>query len=280
MLTIQSGNTKEFQLKGMTAVVVSNGAGSAVISFDNEVLAAAHTGTKIYGPFKAPGKFKIVATSGDVQYKVETARNKATTVATYATLFDLVAVDAAKYPKGTTVMVGPDAYDQYAEWYSNGVRWRPRNPLITVTSTPSSLPDTTSTETDIWAYTFPGVLLGPKDLITANYFWSYTNNATNKEMKLYFGGQPWSHLTTNAGAGFRGSSYALLRNSKTVQVWGSPTFGISYADGSGSGGNAAVRNINTNQDVVIKAAAKWASGGGGANNITLEYITLRLEFEA
>lgn len=198
----------------------------------------------------------------------------------FATLADLAAVSAAQYPAGTAVRVGPDPYGQYAEWYSNGVRWRPRGGLLMVKNTPASLPDTTSTETDIWQYTIPAGLLGPNDIVSSHWFWSYTNNATNKQFKLYFGGQSWVDLTTNAGAGFRGHSRVMMRNSNSVQVWPSSIHGVAFADGSGSSGAALIRNVDTTQDVVVKAAAKWASGGGGANNITLEYLALRLEFEA
>lgn len=281
MLTLSSGNSTTIRLKNLATVLISNGAGSAAISFDGQVIAAAHTGNKIYGPFTKPGELTITATSGAVQYRIGTARNKATGVGTYASLAELAAVDAGTYPRGTVALVGPDAAGQYSEWYSNGVRWRPRSGLIHVKPTPAALPDTTSTETDLWSFTIPAGLIGPNDLLSCNAFWTYTNNATNKDMKLYFGGQTWSHLATNAGAGFRGTTYLAMRNSQVSQVWASSIHGISFADGSGSSGGALVRTVDTKQDVVIKAAAKWASAaGGGANNITLEYITVRLEFEA
>lgn len=201
-------------------------------------------------------------------------------VGVYASLPELAAVNAANYPAGSTAFVGPDAYGQYAEWFTNGVRWRPRGGLLYVKNTPASLPDTTSTETDVWSYTIPSGLLGPNDIISSNWFWSYTNNATNKQFKLYFGGQGWVDLTTNAGAGFRGHSRVMMRNSNTVQVWPSSIHGVSFADGSGSSGGALIRHVDTTQDVIVKAAGKWASAGGGANSITLEYLSLRLEFEA
>lgn len=280
MITVQESTTKTISLKAMAVIVISNGAGTAALSFDGTTVAAAHTGTKTYGPYPNPGKFTIAATSGQVEYRVDTARNKATGVGTYASLTELAAVNAAGYTRGSVALVGPDATGQYSEWYSNGIRWRPRSGILHVKPTPASLPDTTSTETDLWSFTIPAGLIGPNDVLSCNVFWTYTNNATNKDMKLYFGGQLWSHLTTNAGAGFRGMTYLAMRNSQVSQVWASAIHGISYADGSGSSGSSLVRNVDAKQDVVIKAAAKWPSSGGGTNNITLEYIAVRLEFEA
>lgn len=280
MLTLKSGNTTTLQLKALSSVVVSNEAGTASVSIDGQVITPSHTGTKRYGPFKTPGKFVITATSGDVQYRIESARNTATGVGTYATLAELAAVKAAEFPQGTVVLVGPDAAGQYSEWYSNGIRWRPRSALIHIKPTAASLPDTTTTETDLWSFTIPAGLLGPNDLISAAYFWNYTNNTTLKDMKLYFGEQVWMQTTTNAGAGFRGTSYAAMRNSQVNQVWASALHGVAYADGSNSSGGSNLRTVDTKQDVVIKAAAKWASGAGGTNKITLEYVAIRLEFEA
>lgn len=198
----------------------------------------------------------------------------------FASIAALALEDASKYPPGTLVHVGPDAYQQYSEWYSNGVRWRPRGGILYTQNTPASLPDTTTTETDVWSYTIPNQLIGPNDVITADWFWSYTNSAATKGFRLYFGTATWMSLNSAAGAGFRGRSHACMRNSKTVEMWASAIHGVAFADGSGSSGGAQVSNVNTNNDVVVRAAAAWGTAAGGTSNITLERISLKIEFVA
>lgn len=73
MITILSGKSLKLNLKRHSVVTLSNGAGTASITVDGEVIANAHTGTKKYGPFPTGGKAVITATVGDVDYQITNA---------------------------------------------------------------------------------------------------------------------------------------------------------------------------------------------------------------
>ena len=203
-----------------------------------------------------------------------------TVIGVYANLAALAAVNAANYPVGSIAMVGPDSYGQYARWYSNGIRWRPHSATIFQNTTPAILTDTTTTETDVLSYTLPKELVGPNDIITVNYLWAWTNNATNKTPRVYIAGSKVMEQITASGAGFRGSSWLEFRDSKASQGCPNGILGIAYTDGGpGSSGGIQTNTVDVNTtDVVIRASAQWGAGGSGTNNITLHRFSARLEF--
>lgn len=125
MITVQESTTKTISLKAMAVIVISNGAGTAALSFDGTTVAAAHTGTKTYGPYPNPGKFTIAATSGQVEYRVDTARNtnpaQASMVGPAANLDKLNGDWPAVVNTGKEALVG--TAPPYVRYVSNGSAW-------------------------------------------------------------------------------------------------------------------------------------------------------------
>lgn len=74
MIEVKPGNPDTFTLKALTSITVTNTGGSAAVYFDGALLNATHTGTKVYGPFKATGKLKIVSTTTSTYYKTTSVR--------------------------------------------------------------------------------------------------------------------------------------------------------------------------------------------------------------
>lgn len=199
---------------------------------------------------------------------------------TYATIAALVADSASNYAVGTVAYVGPSVDGSHSEWYSNGVIWRPRGNYLYVQNMPLSLPDTTTTETDIWSMTLPGSLIGPNDTLRFEYFWTYTNSAANKTFKLYFGSVLVMNSGTATGSGFRGTTYLTMRNSKTAQMFPQNSFGVAFSDGNASSGSFSTASVDTNSDVIVRASGTWGTAGGGAANITLQRIAMRIDYAA
>lgn len=202
-----------------------------------------------------------------------------TVAKTYANLAALGADSAANYRRGTIVHVGPDAYGQYAEWFSNGVRWRPRSGILAMKNTAGSLSDTTTTEQDVYSVVIPASLIGPSDEIYVEHLWQWPNSATNKTARIKFGGTVISAVTATTSASGRGNSHIYMRDGKAVEIYSNSTSALGWAEGNGSGSAPLTAAVDTNNDVTISATAQWGTSGAGANFITLERVAVGIKFQ-
>jgi hypothetical protein len=257
--------------------------------------------SKTYGPFGVPGSVTIAVTSGVVTYDVvytegagaisystdggmdSTSRAmvaKAGTlpIGTYATLDLLAGVDLTLYPAGVRALVGPDSYGQYSEWYSNGVRWRPRSGILAMKNTSGSVSDTVSTEQDVYSVVIPASLIGPNDEVYIEHFWQWPNSATNKTIRVKFGGTVIGSVTATTSASGRGNSRIYMRDSKTAQIFSNSTSALGWGEGNSSGSAPVTATIDTNSDITVSATGQWGTSGAGSNLITLERISVGIKF--
>jgi len=201
------------------------------------------------------------------------------TAGVFASLAALGAVSAAAYARGTTAYVGPDAYGQYAEWFANGARWRPRSGILAMKNTAGSLSDTTTTEQDVYSLVIPAPLIGPNDEIYVEHLWQWPNSATNKTARIKFGGTVISAVTATTSASGRGNSHIYMRDGKAVEIYSNSTSALGWAEGNSSGSAPLTAAVDTNSDVTVSATAQWGTSGAGANLITLERIAIGIKFQ-
>lgn len=126
MIEVKSGKSAQIPLKLLNTITVSNGVGTASVSFEGSLISNSHTGTKTYGPFKTAGKFAISAISGAVAYSINTLRNKASTDSTgvlgpVESLESLGQSFPAANNIGKEALVGTEA--PYFRYVSNGLAW-------------------------------------------------------------------------------------------------------------------------------------------------------------
>lgn len=126
MIEVKSGKSAQIPLKLLNTITVSNGGGTASVSFEGSLISNSHTGTKTYGPFKTAGKFAISAISGAVAYSINTLRNKASTDSTgvlgpVESLESLGQSFPAANNIGKEALVGTEA--PYFRYVSNGLAW-------------------------------------------------------------------------------------------------------------------------------------------------------------
>lgn len=198
---------------------------------------------------------------------------------TFATVADLGASNAANYPRGTVVYTGPDAFGQYAEWFTNGVRWRPRSGILAMKNTSGSVSDTTSSEQDVYSVVIPAALIGPNDEIFIEHLWQWPNSATNKTAKVKFGGTTIGAVTATTSASGRGVSRIYMRGGKNVEIYSNSTSALGWAEGTSSSSAPIVAAIDTNSDITINATAQWGASGAGSNLITLERIAIGIKYQ-
>lgn len=201
-----------------------------------------------------------------------------TTQNTVASLAALAAINAAAVPPGTRVYVGPDTNSQYAEWYSNGVRWRPRSGIVAMKNTASSVTDAGATEQDIYSVVIPAGLIGPNDNWYVEHLWSWPNSATTKTLRLKFGGTTIMSSAATTSASGRGSTHIYMRDSKTAQIYPNATAAPSWQDAQSSSGANTTATIDTNSDITISLTGQWGTAGAGSNLITLERVAIGIKF--
>lgn len=211
-------------------------------------------------------------------YNRDGAKLTAGIVKTFASLAELGADSAANYPRGAIVSVGPDAYGQYAEWYSNGVRWRPRSGILAMKNTAGSVSDTVSTEQDVYSVVIPGALIGQNDEVFIEHLWQWPNSATNKTVRVKFGGTIIGAVTATTSASGRGNSRIYMRDSKTAQIFSNSTSALGWSEGNSSGSAPLTAAIDTTSDITVSATGQWGTSGAGSNLITLERIAVGIKF--
>lgn len=203
---------------------------------------------------------------------------KGAPVRAFSTLALLAAENAAEYGAGTVVYVGPDSAGQYAEWYSNGVRWRPRSGIIAMKNTAGSVTDAGASEQDVYSVVIPAGLIGPNDDWYVDHFWNYPNSATTKTLRVKFGGTTVASLAATTTASGRGTTHVYMRDSKTAQIFANATAAIAWQEGQTSGSAPTTAAIDTNSDITINLTGQWGTAGAGSNLITLERVAIGIKF--
>jgi len=214
----------------------------------------------------------------DTQSALVVAQSGALPIGTYATLADLAAVSPGDYETGVRALVGPDSYGQYAEWFSNGVRWRPRSGVLAMKNTAGSVTDATTSEQDAYSVVIPAALIGPNDEVYIEHMWQWPNSATNKTVRVKFGGTVIGAVTATTSASGRGNSRIYLRDSKTAQIFSNSTSALGWGEGNSSSSTPVTATVDTTSDVTIVATAQWGTSGAGSNLITLERIAVGIKF--
>lgn len=203
---------------------------------------------------------------------------KGTPVRAFSSLALLAAENAAEYGAGTVVYVGPDSAGQYAEWFSNGVRWRPRSGIIAMKNTAGSVTDASASEQDAYSVVIPAGLIGPNDDWYVDHMWTWPNSATTKTVRVKFGGTAIASLAATTTASGRGTSHIYMRDSKTAQIFSNPTSSIAWQEGQTSSSAPSTATVDTNSDITINLTGQWGTSGAGSNLITLERVAVGIKF--
>lgn len=303
MTTIAAGNHQQIYFDHLDDIVITPGSGGTV-KFDCSTpnsAATRPTARTIYSAatisIPAGSTVFLDAVGADATYTTDTgtisystdggldstsqamvAQAGALPIGTYATLALLADVDLTLYPAGVRALVGPDSYGQYSEWYSNGVRWRPRSGILAMKNTAGSVTDATTSEQDAYSVVIPAELIGPNDEVYIEHLWQWPNSATNKTARVKFGGTVIGAVTATTSASGRGNSRIYLRDSKSAQIFSNSTSALGWAEGNGSSSTPVTATIDTTTDVTIVATAQWGTSGAGSNLITLERIAVGIKF--
>jgi len=195
-----------------------------------------------------------------------------------ASLAALAALSPTAYPVGVTVHVGPDANGQYSEWFSNGVRWRPRSGIIAMKNTAGSVTDAGTSEQDAYSIVIPAGLIGPTDDWYIDHLWSWPNSATTKTVRGKFGGTAIFSLAATTTASGRGTTHIYMRDSKTAQIFSNATSSLGWQEGQTSSAAPSTATIDTNSDIAINLTGQWGTAGAGSNLITLERVAIGVKF--
>lgn len=179
---------------------------------------------------------------------------------------------------GQTALLGPDSSGQYAEWYWNGVRWRPRSGIIAMKNTAGSVTDAGASEQDVYSVVIPAGLIGPNDDLYVDHFWQWPNSATTKTCRVKFGGTTIASVAATTTATGRGATHVYMRDSKTAQIFSASFSALSFQEGQTSGTAPQTTTIDTNNDITISLTGQWGTAGAGSNLITLERVAIGIKF--
>lgn len=247
--------------------------GAARVSIDGSVTNVA--GNRSFGEFSTQ---KTATITGVIGASFDLTPSMAQSVNLYGSLAALAADSAAKYPAGTVAYVGPDATGQYAEWFSNGVRWRPRGGIIAMKNTAGSVTDAGTSEQDAYSIVIPAGLIGPTDDWYIDHFWQWPNSATNKTVRVKFGGTTIASLTATTTVTGRGTTHIYMRDSKTAQIFSAASSALSFQEGQTSGTAPSTATVDTNSDITVNLTGQWGTAGAGSNLITLERVAIGVKF--
>jgi hypothetical protein len=143
-------------------------------------------------------------------------------------------------------------------------------PVVLAQSGVASSVTGTTAETTLASITIPGGMMGPNGMLRIRTFWSYTNSANNKNLRVNFGGTVLlnSNQTTTATAW----EDTIISNRGALNSQG----GVSRIT-SNSGNTSIVGVIavaaDTSTDKVVAFSAILASA---AETITLEAYTVEV----
>lgn len=196
----------------------------------------------------------------------------------FSSIAALSIVDASSFPIGVRAYVGPDSSGQYAEWYSNGKRWRPRSGIFAMKNTSGSVTDLSTSEQDVYALVIPASLIGPNDDIYIDSMWTWPNSATTKTMRVKFGGTAIAVLAATTTASGRWTSHIYMRDSKSAQIYSNSASSLAAQEGQTSSSTPSTATIDTSTDITVNLTAQWGTSGAGSNLITLERVAIGLKF--
>ncbi len=160
-----------------------------------------------------------------------------------------------------------------SRWYSNGTGWVPEAGRLLVAAgepalnhTGDIVDQTGASGTDRIVYTLPADILGTHGVAEVSHFWSYTNSANTKTLRVRFGGTSGTSAqlpqpTTTATAQL--SCFIRNQNSKSAQIYFAPSSSSPFTTSSSAVTTSAIDTASA-QDILI----------GGQLSNTAEFIKL------
>ena len=304
MATIKAGSSQTFTAaqKGQVFTVVVNGGVVASVSGKVSEQLGPNPVVRNYGPFEIGDAITIAVQSGSVTVAFGDADEADGTGervlyqsgqlvtpggvvvgdgGVAGRIFSNTAAMVSATPPsvaGLSAYVGPDSFGQYAEWYWNGVRWRPRSGIIAMKNTAGSVTDAAASDQDVYSIVIPAGLIGPTDDWYVDHMWTWPNSATTKNVRLKFGGTTIASLPATTTASGRGTTHVYMRDSKTAQIFSNASSSLSWQEGQTSSSGATTASIDTNSDITISLTGQWGTAGAGSNLITLERVAIGVKY--
>lgn len=147
-------------------------------------------------------------------------------------------------------------------------------PIIKVWHGGSASVTGTVADTALATISIPGGLMGPNGRIEIDAYWTFTNSANNKSLRMW-----WNGLGVTLVGGINLTTTSSYRESRFIQNQNSPSSQISLNDAFGNGGFAAATaaavtaTVNTNSPVNLVLSGTLANA---ADTITLAAYSVRL----
>jgi hypothetical protein len=154
----------------------------------------------------------------------------------------------------------------YAEFFSDGARWRPvAGALVLVQSAVPVEVTGTTNEIRLASVVVPGGLLGLNGHLRVSEKWTYTSSVNNKNFKFRLGGQVVRQYAVTSASVNNSATWSMFnRGDESLQIGGN-----AQAAGSGVSNAAAIATAtaNTAADVLFEVTAQLVQA---SEKITLE----------
>lgn len=159
-------------------------------------------------------------------------------------------------------------------WTSNGTKWYPTATEVLLANDQTTLAITgTASEVQTFTLTIPAGMMGANGVLEIVSFFTYTNSANNKTLRVRFGGTSgtvFSTVTTTTSE--NNTKYLWIRNANSTSSQKGPSAG--FANGFGTGTSAGITSaVNTASavDVVVSAQLSLSTE-------TVTYIGCRISY--
>lgn len=159
-------------------------------------------------------------------------------------------------------------------WTSNGTKWYPTATEVLLANDQTTLAVTgTTSEVQAFTLTIPAGMMGANGVLEIVPFFTYTNSANNKTLRVRFGGTGgtvFSTVTTSTSE--NNIKYLWIRNANSTSSQKGPSAGFVNGFGTGtSAGIASAVNTTSAVDVVISATLTLSTE-------TITYIGCRISY--
>lgn len=159
-------------------------------------------------------------------------------------------------------------------WTSNGTKWYPTATEVLLANDQTTLAVTgTTSEVQTFTLTIPAGMMGANGVLEIVPFFTYTNSANNKTLRVRFGGTGgtvFSTVTTSTSD--NNIKYLWIRNANSVSSQKGPSAGSvnGFGTGTSAGISSAVNTANA-VDLVISATLSLSTE-------TVTYIGCRVSY--
>lgn len=159
-------------------------------------------------------------------------------------------------------------------WTSNGTKWYPTATDVLLANDQTTLAVTgTTSEVQTFTLTIPAGMMGANGVLEIVPFFTYTNSANNKTLRVRLGGTGgtvFSTVTTSTSE--NNIKYLWIRNANSTSSQKGPSAGSVNGFGTGtSAGIASAVNTTSAVDVVISATLTLSTE-------TITYIGCRISY--